>query len=118
MWFDFLKKKEEKKKEIRYILTIDGGGMRGIVPSSILKKMNEELKKLTNRPLYSYFDLIAGTSTGALLALGLTSPIEGTSFEKEKGENERQAVAPAFHLEGICSFNARRFYDGAGDLLF
>ena len=87
MWFDFLKKKEEKKKEIRYILTIDGGGMRGIVPSSILKKMNEELKKLTNRPLYSYFDLIAGTSTGALLALGLTSPIEGTSFEKEKGEN-------------------------------
>lgn len=87
MWFDFLKKKEEKKKEIRYILTIDGGGMRGIVPSSILKKMNEELKTLTKRPLYSYFDLIAGTSTGALLALGLTSPLGDTSFKKEEGEN-------------------------------
>ena len=45
MWFDFLRrgKKEEKKKEVRYILAIDGGGMRGIVPAFILTKMNVEL---------------------------------------------------------------------------
>lgn len=88
MQFKFLrKKKEEKKKEIRYILTIDGGGMRGIVPAYIIRKMNDELKKKTNRPLYSFFDLIAGTSTGALIALGLTSPTEGTSFQKEDAED-------------------------------
>ena len=68
---------KEKEKEIRYILSIDGGGMRGLIPAHILKKVAEELKeKGDKRPLYSHFDLIAGTSTGALIALGLTTPRE------------------------------------------
>lgn len=87
MWLKWLKKKEEKKKEVRYILTIDGGGMRGIVPAYILEKMNEELKSKTKRPLYSYFDLVAGTSTGALIALGLTSSAETTSFVRDDGDS-------------------------------
>lgn len=89
MQFRFPGKKEEKKKEIRYILTIDGGGMRGIVPACIIKEMNEELKKRTARPLYSFFDLVAGTSTGALIALGLTSPVDGTSLRRESGDDYR-----------------------------
>lgn len=90
MWFDFLKrgKKEEKKKETRYILSLDGGGMRGIVPAFILKKMNEELKNRgITRPLYSYFDLVAGTSTGGLIALGLTAPTNDLGLRKEEGED-------------------------------
>ena len=90
MWFDFLKrgKKEDKKKEVRYILAVDGGGMRGIVPAFILKKTNEELRKRgILRPLYSYFDLVSGTSTGALIALGLTAPIDNLGIKKEKGED-------------------------------
>ena len=90
MWFDFLRrgKKEEKKKETRYILAIDGGGMRGIVPAFILKKMNEELKaRGILRPLYSYFDLVSGTSTGALIALGLTAPVDNLGIKKEEGED-------------------------------
>ena len=68
---------KEKEKEIRYILSIDGGGMRGLIPAHILKKISEELKaRGDTRPLYSHFDLIAGTSTGALIALGLTTPRE------------------------------------------
>ncbi len=87
MQLNFFKKKEEKKKEIKYILTIDGGGMRGIVPAYILKEINEELKTKTTRPFYSYFDLVAGTSTGALLSLGLTCPTKGTSLLKEGGDD-------------------------------
>lgn len=84
----FRKKDEEKKEEIRYILSIDGGGMRGIVPSFILKKINEELKEMgETRPLYSYFDLIAGTSTGALISLGLSMPLEKSSLKKENEED-------------------------------
>ena len=90
MWLDFLKRgrKEEEKKEKRFILSIDGGGMRGIVPAYILKKMDEELKaRGITRPLYSYFDLIAGTSTGALIAMALSAPIDRLGLEKEEGED-------------------------------
>lgn len=92
MWEKFFRKKddEKKKEEIRYILSIDGGGMRGVVPSFILKKINEELKKMgEKRPLYSYFDLIAGTSTGALISLGLSMPLEESSLKKENEEDYR-----------------------------
>ena len=50
------------------ILSIDGGGMRGLIPVRVL----EELERLSGRQVHELFDLIAGTSTGAILALGLT----------------------------------------------
>ncbi|WP_193197351.1 patatin-like phospholipase family protein [Nostoc sp. MG11] len=52
------------------ILSIDGGGIRGIIPALILA----EIEKRTQKPISSLFDLIAGTSTGGILALGLTKP--------------------------------------------
>ena len=52
------------------ILAIDGGGIRGIVPALVLA----HIEKLTNRPIASLFDLVSGTSTGGILALGLTIP--------------------------------------------
>ncbi|MDJ0728715.1 MAG: patatin-like phospholipase family protein [Crocosphaera sp.] len=52
------------------ILSIDGGGIRGIIPAIILA----EIEKRTGEPIYKLFDIIAGTSTGGLLALGLTKP--------------------------------------------
>lgn len=74
-------------KEIRYILTIDGGGMRGLIPAYIIKKMEEKLTSFgDNRPFYSHFDLISGTSTGGLIALALTSDPLSTSFPIDKGE--------------------------------
>lgn len=52
------------------ILSIDGGGIRGIIPAVVLS----HLEKTANRPIADMFDLVAGTSTGAILAAGLTMP--------------------------------------------
>lgn len=52
------------------ILSIDGGGIRGIVPATVLAALEDE----AGRPICELFDLIAGTSTGGILALALTVP--------------------------------------------
>jgi len=52
------------------ILSIDGGGIRGIIPALVLA----EIEHQTGRRIADLFDLIAGTSTGGILALGLTRP--------------------------------------------
>ena len=51
------------------ILSIDGGGIKGIFPAAILAFLEES--RLDGQPIGDYFDLIAGTSTGGILALGL-----------------------------------------------
>lgn len=52
---------------MRRILTIDGGGIRGVFPAAFLAKLEEGL----DHPIGRYFDLIAGTSTGGIIAIGL-----------------------------------------------
>ncbi|HEY9712131.1 MAG TPA: patatin-like phospholipase family protein, partial [Chroococcales cyanobacterium] len=52
------------------ILSIDGGGIRGLIPATILAQIEE----LTGKRIHELFDLIAGTSTGAIISLGLTKP--------------------------------------------
>ena len=57
------------------ILAIDGGGIRGIIPARLLARLEALLAGRPGAPtLADSFDLIAGTSTGGLLALGLTVP--------------------------------------------
>jgi patatin-like phospholipase/acyl hydrolase len=51
------------------ILAIDGGGIRGIFPAAILAGL--ERTHTGGNPVGAYFDLIAGTSTGGIIALGL-----------------------------------------------
>ncbi len=52
------------------ILSIDGGGIRGIIPGVALAALED----VAGRPIHQLFDLVAGTSTGGILALGLTCP--------------------------------------------
>ena len=52
------------------ILAIDGGGIRGLIPAVVLA----EIERRTGRRTAELFDLIAGTSTGGILACGLTRP--------------------------------------------
>ena len=56
------------------ILALDGGGLRGILTLGILEKIEADLRKQHNDDellLSDYFDLIAGTSTGAIIAAAL-----------------------------------------------
>jgi patatin-like phospholipase/acyl hydrolase len=55
---------------MRKILSIDGGGIRGIIPALVLARIEQQ----TGKPASELFDLIAGTSTGGILALGLVKP--------------------------------------------
>ena len=76
---------EKKEKEIRYILSIDGGGMRGIIPARVISHLSQMLQESGDeRPFYSHFDLVAGTSTGGFLASGLTVPREMTTLEPDE----------------------------------
>ncbi len=52
------------------VLALDGGGIRGIIPACVLV----EIEQRTGRRISELFDLIAGTSTGGILALGLSKP--------------------------------------------
>src|SRR5258707_11878842 len=52
---------------MRRILTIDGGGIKGVFPAAFLATLEDEL----GAPIADYFDLIAGTSTGGIIAIGL-----------------------------------------------
>lgn len=52
------------------VLALDGGGVRGVIPAVVLA----EIERVAGRPLVELFDLVAGTSTGGIIALALTVP--------------------------------------------
>jgi uncharacterized protein len=68
----------------RRILALDGGGIRGVITLRVLARLEKEL----GQPLCDFFDLIGGTSTGAIIATGLArgmSVDEISSFYEEFG---------------------------------
>lgn len=70
------------------ILALDGGGLRGAFTAAVLAKWDDMLKAGGDNGLVSHFDLVAGTSTGAILAIGLglgLAPAKILEFYKEKG---------------------------------
>jgi hypothetical protein len=58
---------DDSPPQIRRILCIDGGGIMGTFPAAFLASLEEDL----GHPIGECFDLIAGTSTGGILAIGL-----------------------------------------------
>ncbi|KAF8391000.1 hypothetical protein HHK36_023300 [Tetracentron sinense] len=74
------------------VLSIDGGGIRGIIPSTILAFLESKLQDLDGEEarIADYFDVIAGTSTGGLVATMLSAP----------GNNNR----PLFAAKDITEF--------------
>ncbi|KAB2036721.1 hypothetical protein ES319_D03G020900v1 [Gossypium barbadense] len=64
------------KRKMVTVLSIDGGGIRGIIPSVLLASLESKLQELDgpNARIADYFDVVAGTSTGGLIATMLTAP--------------------------------------------
>lgn len=60
----------------RKILCLDGGGIKGLFAATILS----EIETLTGNPIYQYFDLVSGTSTGAIIAAGIALGIPASQI--------------------------------------
>lgn len=85
---------------VKRILSIDGGGIRGVIPARVLGELERRLaKKGKTKPLYTCFDLIAGTSTGGIIALGLTTPNKaGTAPVATASELEKLYVEKGIEI--------------------
>lgn len=65
------------------ILSLDGGGIKGTFAASVLA----ELERMTGKRLVEHFDLITGTSTGGIIALGLGLELSAADLLKFYSEN-------------------------------
>src|ERR1700722_11878591 len=79
------------------ILSIDGGGLRGLIPVMILKNIEE----LTGKKIYELFDLVAGTSTGGLIACATMLADENRS----KPRYDLSYIEKIFTEKGSIIFN-------------
>ncbi len=70
------------------VLSIDGGGIRGLIPALVLQHIEDE----TDDHTADLFDLIAGTSTGGILALGLTIPANGEASDPRYSAGDLAAL--------------------------
>jgi len=61
---------KKQKKRTFTVLSIEGGGVRGVIPVRILV----EIEKLTGKPIAETFDIISGVSTGGIIAASLSVP--------------------------------------------
>jgi uncharacterized protein len=84
------------------ILSLDGGGIRGVFPAAFLAKLEEHL----DAPIGSYFDLIAGTSTGGIIAMGLGLGLSAKDIMKLY-EEQGPAIFDQHH-SGFANFIRRR----------
>ncbi|MBG0802206.1 patatin-like phospholipase family protein [Methylocystis sp. H4A] len=86
------------------ILSLDGGGIRGILTLEFLSLIESKLKTRFNRPdfvLSDYFDLIGGTSTGSIIAAGLACGMSVEELKDLYREIGSQVFKQGFLRNGI-----------------
>ena len=117
------------------LLTIDGGGIRGLIPAKVILKMEEyawdyatneaqnyEFPKFEGHDghfaMSSLFDMVAGTSTGSILAAGLAYPdVNNTKLVNQNinksYQPEKTFIKPAFFASKLIEI-----YSKQGDQIF
>nr|Q2MY54.1 RecName: Full=Patatin group J-1; Flags: Precursor [Solanum tuberosum]ABC55684.1 patatin protein group J-1 [Solanum tuberosum] len=91
-------------EEMVTVLSIDGGGIKGIIPGTILEFLEGQLQKMDNNAdarLADYFDVIGGTSTGGLLTAMITTPNENNRPFAAANE-----IVPFYFEHGPHIFNS------------
>jgi patatin-like phospholipase/acyl hydrolase len=88
------------KKSIK-VLSLDGGGIRGIIPAVVLAAIEERM----GEPASDVFDLIAGTSTGGIIALGVSVPEDGQGDEPRAPRWSAQQLIGMYESEGPKIFH-------------
>jgi patatin-like phospholipase/acyl hydrolase len=71
------------------IISIDGGGVRGIIPATILTNLERKLQERNGKHarLCDYFDMACGTSTGGIIAIGIALGVPMTKIKDLYMEN-------------------------------
>ena len=85
----------------RRMLALDGGGIRGLITLGILERIEQIVQEKTGRKLCEYFDYIAGTSTGAIIAAGLARGMTTADLINFYTSTGKQMFDPAWLLERI-----------------
>ena len=78
---EYFSARRVNEKPFYKVLSIDGGGIRGILPAVWLS----EIERRTRRPVCHLFDMAAGTSTGGIIAAGLSAPKIASTREENTG---------------------------------
>lgn len=105
---------EEFQNRKRRILSIDGGGILGTFPAAFLASLEASL----DQPIGDYFDLIVGTSTGGIIALGLGMGLSASEvlqiYEKDGakifGHNSNKLVNFALNKTRFIRWLCQRKY--------
>jgi patatin-like phospholipase/acyl hydrolase len=87
------------------ILSIDGGGVRGLIPGAVIV----EIEKRTGKPISQLFDLVSGTSAGGHIALALATPGDDGKPKwsaEELAAYYREAYGRIFDNSGFKVFDA------------
>lgn len=90
------------------ILSIDGGGIRGIIPAVVLQYIEAELKRKTkneNARIADYFDLVAGTSIGGMLACYYLTPNRSATSSGTRVKYSAEQALNLLKAEGFNIFN-------------
>ncbi|KTS08064.1 patatin [Methylobacterium radiotolerans] len=87
------------------ILSIDGGGICGILPASVLAEL--ESRFLDGRSVAGHFDMIAGTSTGGIIALALAHGLTARAIRDVYVERGGNIFPPPCRIERLTRFVRR-----------
>lgn len=86
----------------RKILCLDGGGVKGLFAAKVLAEIENQIE----HPIYRYFDMISGTSTGAIISAGLALGIPSSKICDLYIEH----AAEIFAQNNVFLRNIRRIY--------